>query len=494
MALVVVLMVLVVISVMGLSLMGLAASNIKMSTGERNNQSAYYIAESGITYMLNNITSKITGVYNNSKKEDTFFSNAESLFASLSSQPPYQNFDDHFGKKPEVKVTIEKIANGNSNSLLLRDYKIISVGTIDNRSRTVEKQFQLAWIPKTKISLPNTALFVDDSINLSGSASISGGIGTNSSAAGSITLTGGANISGDIYVGPNPADNVINKDLNNKVIIMNTIKNFELPEFPMFPSYAPPPNEKVYSNESSYDVIYDGSLRVDSWIANNYTLNMQRDLSFTNITLNSNNTLYINVGSVDRNIVVDNLNVQNGTIKLIGSGKLTIYIKNTISMGSGSVINTTDEIENYKGNEVSKLQLIENQVKKLNIFYKGASLSLSGGQKIYGSLYAQNADISLSGGSGFQGHILTGGEKVTISGGANAYSQIFYAPNADVIVSGGGEIKGSIVSKTYTASGGSSLIFEKVDNEDLPPFIGGGSGVSATVEDLLSKEPSLEKN
>ncbi len=69
-------------------------------------------------------------------------------------------------------------------------------------------------------------------------------------------------------------------------------------------------------------------------------------------------------------------------------------------MGSGSVINTGGNVD------------------KLKIYLKGSgvpsspkSVSLSGAQKIYGSLFAEDANISFSGGSGFQGDIITGGKK-----------------------------------------------------------------------------------
>ncbi|RFB17693.1 hypothetical protein DZB84_07520 [Bacillus sp. HNG] len=161
-------------------------------------------------------------------------------------------------------------------------------------------------------------------------------------------------------------------------------------------------------------------------------------------------------------------------------------------MGAGSVINTTNEIENNKVNEETKLELIKGQINKLDIFYKGTSLDMSGNQRIYGSLYAQNANITMTGGSGFQGHIITGGGKIDISGGANAVTQVFYAPNSNVNITGGGTIKGNIISKTLTISGGGSVTYMNLSGEDLPPILGGATE-TISPKDLLSAEPTREK-
>jgi hypothetical protein len=498
-ALVVVLLALTIISILGLSIMGLAVNNTKMSSSERTYQSTYYIAESGVTYKINKINTNIVDIYHNSDDASTFFLHAENMLMNLNNDPPYKNFEDSFGHKPEAKVTIEKIDTSNWNSLHFRDYKITSVGTINNRSRTVEKHFRITWKPKTDVIIPDTAVFIKDSINLSGGAKIIGGAGTNSSAPSSINLDGGASISGDIYVGPDSGNSTINKpnwmELDNEIIKLAQAKTFEMPEFPSFPSYPIPEDEKVHNSTNSYNVINDGSLHIDSWMTDNYTLTMTENMQFNEIRITSNYTLNINVGDNDRAIVVNNLHLPNGKININGTGKLTIYVNNNITMGAGSVINTNDQIENsHRGrDEQTRLQLIKDHVKKLEVFYKGSNLNLSGDQKIYGSLYAKNAELTLTGGSGFQGHLLLGGGEIEINGGANAVTQLFYAPNSDVIMSGGGTIKGSIIAQSYTATGGSSVTFDSLNPNDLPPILAGTSEGAYSAEDIISAEPSREK-
>lgn len=498
MALVMVLLVLVLVSILGLSLMGLALNNMKMSTSERTYQSTYYIAESGITFTMDKVSKNVVEIYNNSTNQTTFFSNIESMITNLNNEPPYKNFENSFGHTPEARISIE--SSPNTQNTTFRDYKITSIGTIDNRSRTVGKQIRISWTPKNNITIPDTAVFVKETVVLSGGGAIEGGAGTNSSAPSSITLNGNASISGKIYVGPGSGNNVINKphwmELDNEIVNLSNKKSFELPPFPVYPNNTIPLNEKVYKSNSSYNVIYNGTLRVNNWVADGYTLNMEQDLYFNEIYITSNYSLNIYVGNSNRSIVVNDLNLPNGKINVIGSGKLTIYVNNSITMGSGSTINTSDEIDNFskkKGNADTKSQLIKDQVKKLDIYYKGSSLDLSGSQKIYGSLYAQNANLSFSGGSGFQGSIITGGEQINISGGANAITQLFYAPNADINISGGGTIKGQIIGKSYTSSGGSLITLENFNDAELPPILGGTSGGTVSASDILSTQPTREK-
>ncbi|SDM23722.1 pilus assembly PilX N-terminal domain-containing protein [Bacillus sp. OK048] len=500
MALITVLLVLVVMSVMGLSLMGMAASNVKMSSGERSTQSSYYIAESGVTYIMNDITKNIEGFYKDSSDQTSFFSKFESNYkVNTNNLPNYDQFEATFGQqKPVSNIRIDRLDN-NPNSAITREYKITSIGAIDKRSRTVEKQFQLTWKPKDSLSIPDTAVFTKNTIKLVGGGGIVGGLGTNLNTAGSIELDGGPTISGNIYVGPTAVKkNVLKKPdsmiVNNPIINMQSIKTFNMPVFPTFPSY-PIPADKSHNE---YKVINKGVLRVDSWQVEDYVLDMDSNMSFSEIRLNSNYRLFINVKDSDKSIVVDHLNVTNGKIYIIGKGKLTIYVRNNITMGSGSLINSSDQIVNppKKASADEKRRLIEEQVKKLEVFYKGTKpFILAGDQKIYGSLFAESAELIFSGGGGFQGHIVSGGNKVTIKGGAEAITQLFYAPNADFIASEGGTITGTIIANSFSGSGGSKVTFPDtgLNQDTVPSFIEIGSGGSVNPKDIIISAPTREK-
>lgn len=476
------LMLTVVVSVMGLSVLGLTATNNKQSTGERDYQSTYFIAESGANYRMKQIHSSLMEIYDNSTTASQFFQSFETQY-SLGSEITYSDFEPAFGKQPVAKIIITRV---NSNTPI-RQYKLSSKGTIGDRTRTVERTFSLTWNTKTSnnATIPtDTGVFVTNTIKLDGGAMVTGGVGTNASTAGAITLLGGSSISGPIYVGPSSGSNVINKpdyiSVSNP-IKLPAIKTFSLPPFPVIPTYPTLANTKAYSGSSSYDVIQNGALRVDNWIVSNYTLNMTQNLSLNSIRIASGYQLNINVGSENRSLVVNNLDMPNGFINIAGTGKLTIYVTGNMTMDSGSIINTGQNIN------------------KLDIYLKGSgiptspkSLSIAGAQKIYGSLYAEDANLSLGGGSGFQGHIVTGGKNVTIDGGASAISQLIYAPNATFLVSGGATVKGSIVAKSLTADGGSRIQFTQINNAELP-FFPGNDGGTAELEDLILTNPIREK-
>lgn len=165
---------------------------------------------------------------------------------------------------------------------------------------------------------------------------------------------------------------------------------------------------------------------------------MTNNMKFKNIILSSNYSLTINVGNTDKSLLVDHLNIDNGHINIIGSGKLTIYVKDKITTNSSSTVNNNGSIS------------------KLKVYYKGNNaINMAGDQRIFGSLYAKNANIKFGGSGGFQGDIYSGGSKVELDGASSAITKVFFAPNADVTLSGSGNITGAVIAKSFTASGGS---------------------------------------
>ncbi len=335
MALVVVLMVLVITSIMGVTVLGLAANNLKKSSVESNYQSTYYIAESGATYMMNDISTSIMNIYNQTSDGMTFFNNSEAMFNSKTNFT-YTDFENNSGQKPAAVIKIVKINNNNANSATTRDYTITSVGTINNSSRTVMRTFHLTWKAKSNVNIPtDTSVFVNTLISLDGGATVSGAIGTNSSLNNQIVLNGGASISGNnnIYVGPNAGANVISKPnymvINNPIVKIAAEKTFTLPAFPSIPTYPTLANVQLVDSKgkNSYYVINNGALQINNWLSDNYVLTMNQDLSFTDINIDSNYTLNINVGNSNRSLVVNNLNLPNGNIVIQGSGTLTIYVR-----------------------------------------------------------------------------------------------------------------------------------------------------------------------
>ncbi|MRH42963.1 hypothetical protein GH741_09725 [Aquibacillus halophilus] len=439
--LVMVLMVLMVLSVLGLGLLGTAVSNANLSSVDRDHQSTYYIAEAGATERLSEIKSKVAGVYDETSNEAAFYNQLENeMLGSVLND----KFEPHFGDQPQASVNVEIETVGNP-----RKYKIISLGTIGKRTRTVERMFTVDWQPKGGLNIPqNMAAYTNTTISLTGGATIDGNIGTNSSEANSIELKGGASIiNGVVYV-PEPAldialDNGSDVDVSVSAKPPTPLK---LPPFPNIPTFPVYPDSQV----DGYNVIENGALRVNQKTTNGYVLNLTDNTSFTEIEIKNDKVLTINTNNSDKTIVVDDLYIQQGNLNIEGSGKLTIYVLNSISMGGGGTINDNGDIG------------------KLNIYYSGTDeVKLAGSQKIYGSLFAESADINITGGSGFLGHILTGGNNLEISG-STYIPTLFFAPNADVQLKGGGEVEGAIISHSLSAVGGTNLKFSEPDTIDIP--------------------------
>ena len=61
-----------------------------------------------------------------------------------------------------------------------------------------------------------------------------------------------------------------------------------------------------------------------------YTLNLTGNTHFKEFKVAENNTITINVGDTDKDLYIEDLNVLQGHIKIIGTGKLNIYVKDSL--------------------------------------------------------------------------------------------------------------------------------------------------------------------
>jgi hypothetical protein len=119
------------------------------------------------------IKSSVSEVYGNDEKSSSaivFFNNIEKHFPT--STPEFDKTKG--GYLLVVDIRIENISASSES----KTYKITSTGKIGNQTRIVEKQFIVNWIPKNQFINPSDmALFMDTTIQLTGSAHIDGKIG-----------------------------------------------------------------------------------------------------------------------------------------------------------------------------------------------------------------------------------------------------------------------------------------------------------------------------
>lgn len=139
-ALTFVMLVLVVVSILGLAVIGMSTSAFRMTRIHSDSESAYYIAEAGIHYTIDLIRKRVNDLYNRVHSADEFFSNLES---DLDSTINLERFESNFGRGPEVIITIAGSRKSGENSA---DYTLTSKGRIGNSTRTVTSAITVNWI------------------------------------------------------------------------------------------------------------------------------------------------------------------------------------------------------------------------------------------------------------------------------------------------------------------------------------------------------------
>ncbi|GGM27252.1 hypothetical protein GCM10011351_11340 [Paraliobacillus quinghaiensis] len=475
----IVMMALTVLSLLGLALATASYANIKLTTVDRDYQATYYIAEGGANQTYADIKRLVESSYENTHTEAAFFAEFNTQIDQRVNGVSISNFEESFTEKPRAEVKVEQITDGNP-----RSYQITSEGIIGKRTRTVIKPFQINWESGSAMDVPENAVaIIKNSISLKGSASLSGDVYIDSPKSETIVMKGGASINnGDVYVPenavgkaiktPNNFGGTIPEDKVNSTSILWDVYQEIIADFPTFPTYSIANDETIGGEYNRFNVIDDGNLNINSWQVSSYdyTLNLAKNLQFNRMTFGSNYTLDIITNNKDYNIVVKNLDLSNGHINIIGSGKVNIYVEDTFSIGSGSTINSS-------GNT--------NQV---NIYYKGSKpVQISGGQSINGSIFVEKADIKLTGGGSFEGFLVSGGTSITYAGGT--YSSAFVlAPYADVVLKGGAGVDGTIIANKLEGVGGVSATFNTIDLANFP-F---GTNSSPSAGDLIERQPTVE--
>lgn len=448
-------MTLVVFSVLGMSVVTVTMNSLKASSVERSDQSAYYIAESGITLITNEVRENIMSLYNAASSETEFFDSFEDKFG-IGLEKTYDSFEESFGEKPVAKMIIEKV-DANTPT---RQYKIKSTGTIGKLSRTVEKSMEITWVPKrSNVSIPNgKAVFVKNTIHLENNASVDGDVGTYSSLQEAIILENNAILKGTVEANStNPIKSENNAKFIGSVGPMTTEVNFKMPKWE-FPSFTSTITDFNLSNNE------------------NKTLEMNTNLSYDDFIISNNGVLNINVTGKSKNLVVNNLEINNNATMNISGGKLTIFVLNKLDISNGSQIN---KLENRKN---------------LKIIVKGSEISVGNNSKLYGSLCVENAEIDISNNVEFLGHIITGGTKVTIGGNSVVTPRLLYAPNAEVVLSNNSDFNGSIIANSFKGGNNSKLKFMPWDSESLPLPTEDGTGGSDSIDDIVSFGANRESN
>lgn len=476
----------VLISVIGLGLLTMNANSLKTSKNEAVDQSVYYIAEAGLNLEkaklieeLHSINKDLFDVFEkniygndklpveNRKTLDFFIEQFKSSFVTQSyilicGHPDtgavcesllnnHQQFNQQFNQKPYSDTQVTVACNSNECKYTITSNGSFIESPSKKRSLSQELKVNLKEIlsldPSLNLPISNLTVVTSGDITLEGSAKIYG----NAASGGIVSLTGGTGIPGNLAINPEnlsypdwfPAQSLptISKPIDLE--LENLLPNFPEINFSTITNLMAPNTEVSKSEYNKTDIIKDGDFLATNWMTNGYELNLNTDTYFKSFNVSQNNTITLNTGNKDINLYVDKLDISQGHIKITGTGKLKIIVKDSVNIkGSFNNNETTDQA---------------------TIYYQGTStVTFSNETSLYGSFYTSTADLTLTGGAALKGNIYSGGNNITISGGVPTNGQYIIAPDADLKLLEGGKITGTVVAKSIYANGGTSINYGTV--------------------------------
>ncbi|WP_080146577.1 pilus assembly PilX N-terminal domain-containing protein [Marinilactibacillus piezotolerans] len=491
--LVLTLMVLMVLSVLGAALATVTIGSYRSTANNRNYVSAYYVAEAGLNQAYEEIKTAVKDAYELNDDQEAYFTTINS-FLNSKSGASVNDFKSQFGENPKAEIKIETTTGGNP-----REYKLISTGKIGQATREISKIFTVEY--KNKNSGGTLPDFPDNAVALIKSkmdilsGNIIGDLYLETVNPKTINLGWGNYKKSSLYLkpeavfsematlpnqwykvdseGPYPKVSNLEFDWNQ---LDRTIANF-----PEFKDYSVPSDITIYQapndpyNKDHHNLIENGNLYVtDDLVKTHFdNLLLEQNVSFKNITFTNEYPLNIDTNGRDIIISVNNLDISNGILNIIGSGKVSIHVKNRLTFGAGTQVNMNGTVD------------------QLKIFYKGDNpLKMSGGQSLKGTLFNLKSDLTLTGGAKVDGIVISGGKNVSFDGGT--YSNAFVmAPYANVSLDSGAKVTGSLVGETLKMDGGASLEYLNLPTDFEIELDTDNSDQNI---DLITGDPSIEVN
>ncbi len=283
------------------------------------------------------------------------------------------------------------------------------------------------------------AVFAEETIDIQ-NGNIVGNIGTNSTFPGTFSFGGNPNVRANqdtLFVGPGVYPGAV-ISVPHSHGPLNDIAKENLPELRYYPLPHFPESPDFGFSQGSVTT---------NWPNIHITLDPHEynNKYFDEIKVESSRQLTFNVGDSHRSIRVGHLNLEQGDIHINGSGSLTIYVDDNITISGSSKLNYSGETD------------------QLFVYYNGESeLRVAGNTRFNAGIFAKEANIVLVGSGQIFGHIITGGLDVSV-GGAGV-SRVVYAPNAHVRLHGSGAT-GAIVANTFRMNGNPLTYSPNYDSE-----------------------------
>lgn len=195
----------VLMLILGFTIIWVTTSNFKMTKIDSLSQSAYYIAEAGINYMIDKINTEVKNSYENFDSNEAFFEYIEDEFIR-NKIFTFDELIENNGKQPKASVIVDM--SGENPGINTRYYRIESVGEIGSSKRTVSAVVSIDWFEQENNILSdlllntNKFVFGGSEFNAPGKT---------------IVISGqeGDSINGGAYI---KTKNIYFKDLENGVI------------------------------------------------------------------------------------------------------------------------------------------------------------------------------------------------------------------------------------------------------------------------------------
>lgn len=493
------LMVLLVLSVLGVSVATVTMGSNRLGHATQDSNSAYYIAEAGANMAYEEIRKGVIQAY-----ADNNESGVDKVIGKVKDQSPYNDFEMQSGHQPEAHVSVsEPETEGNKKT-----YTITSTGKIGLSSRTVTKEFKVNW-KKTPTGggliipeLPERAsVLAKSSINFRG-GNLNDNVYLYSKEASAFQLhNNGPQLPDKIfsnYLGDkekifNFGDIVtsgntwlknsflsivdqkrINYDwdtLENSIInLFGSVKNINITN--TLNDLPQPPN-------IGFDIYDNGNLMMTKRVKDGtYELSLEKNIYIPKIEITGDQTLKINTNDKDLIIEVDNFIHKGNNIQILGEGSVSFYINSSIEFGNNNSLNRN-------GNP-----------NKLNLYYLSENpLTFEGLGSIYGNIFVSDAVVAAVSSTNtvlFNGNFIMGNNSaLTLNNiGWSSYLHIL-APFSKVYI-GTGNYIGSIVSDSLDfANSGGVLSYAPANFESI--FPGTPPSISDNpTEDLITSDPAIE--
>ena len=491
--LVLTLMVLLVLSVLGVSIGTLTLGSYRLSASNRDDTSAYYVAEAAAVAAYDEIQRSVLSAYQSNATEGSFYNQVSSIVTSKNGQSAV-DFGEQFGTDPTATIAT---AQNDTNS-----YTITSTGEVDGKKRTVIKPFTVNWVEKNtggSGGLPvlptNGALLAEGKIKIAG-GSLQGDIYTNSLHNGGFSIDGWPDLTATTLYHSDqvtaeellkyPKDYTDFPKLVAKENVWDNKNYFQVYQSLLGQVKVPTktntdfkklPDKIIQHNQSNqYKVQDNGNLFLNSWMLDTYNLEVTDNIVFDKIIVGERKTLTIDPMGGNHTILVDDLTVMSGTFNIVGEGTITMVVTGKMAFNHTTYINNPGTSD------------------QLLFMYTGPTPD-------FNNITKMNAHVMVLGnkgpvninGSTINGVIMTDNQNVNHTGynGEGSSNMMLIAPNGTVTLSNAA-INGTVIADKFEmANDGASLTYAAIDTTGFP-FGPSAPAVDPEPEDIISAGPIIE--